>query len=174
MIDNPEQSARTDEDDAWNGHALVGPPGDKRCLKDDERPGSDDDPQAWFASHLEAAGGADYAVTFERDWRELVTDEHDFDLDKVARELADYTLVMEEASTVYYELAGFSKPNTAAVHVIEHAERRFAEQYADYLCRRIAAFDAENSWPVGRDEWIAIAEEWSEGAWDRYREARPA
>lgn len=134
----------TIQTDAWRGHALradyVKTEGDDEVTLVDarcgcgQRPGSDDDPQLWFAEHLKESGGEDYAVEFERTWRELVTDERgNLDEDKVARELSDYSVVMGEASKVYEELAGLSKPNTAAHHIIAGAEQKYREVHADLV-----------------------------------------
>jgi hypothetical protein len=112
----------------------------------------------------------DYMTEFDNFWRARVTDESGaLDVDKVARELFDYNVVMTEASSAYEELAGLSKPNSAAVHVIRMAQERFAEQYADYLCDAVADEDDED---LTRDMVITVAENWSPGAWDRFQDAR--
>jgi len=101
---------------------------------------------------------SDYMDSFNEFWRDLVTDEHgNLDEDKVARELFDYGVVMEEASTVFEELAGFSKPNTAAHHVITAANQRFGEIYAEQLLDELEPYDPEG---LTRDQLVAIAESW--------------
>lgn len=112
----------------------------------------------------------DYMVAFDDFWRELVTDDTGaLDVDKVARELADYASVMEEASKAYEELSGLSKPNSAAVHVIRLAEERFSERFADYL---IDAIHALGDGPYSPEDLLAVAEDWSEGSVERHAEYR--
>jgi hypothetical protein len=114
----------------------------------------------------------DYMVDFDRFWRPLVTDKYGaLDVEKIARELGDYRVVMNEVSTVYDELTNgrFSKPNTASGYIIERAHEVETEDFADMLCEAIADEDDED---LTRDKVIAIAESWSDGAWDRYSELR--
>lgn len=136
--------------DAWRGHYI-----DATYIRHDDNDielvsvrcagcpavcGGDDDPQSWFADHLKEVGGIDYAVEFERTWRQHVTDETgNLDEDRVARELFDYGVVMEQASQVYSELAGFSKPNTAAGYVIEYAQRQYDESRANLILHDLLA-----------------------------------
>jgi hypothetical protein len=79
----------------------------------------------------------DYLRDYRQFWAPLVENpDGTINRDKVARELADYQLVMVEASKVYDELTGgrLSKPNTAAHHVINFAnERAAADHAADLL-----------------------------------------
>lgn len=114
----------------------------------------------------------DYMATFNEFWRDLVTDESgQLDLDKVARELADYKMVLGEVPKVYDELTGgrLSKPHTAAHHVIAEANDRAADFYARELCER-ADEQAENPiiWQALRD----LAEEWQPGCWQEWLDAK--
>lgn len=61
----------------------------------------------------------DYMVKFDEFSRDLVTDPTtgELDVDRVARELFDYSNLMAAASEVYSHVAGLSKPNTDPVHV---------------------------------------------------------
>src|SRR4051794_23581120 len=82
----------------WDGHRLAGRAA-PHCVKELASPGPGEDPQAWFASHLAECGLPDYVVAFERDWRGDVGDgSGGLDVDKVARELFDYGVVMHEVS----------------------------------------------------------------------------
>ena len=94
---------------------------------------------------------SDYVKTYYNVWRDIVTDENgNLNFDQVMRELHDYSNLMEEASKVYYEVSGgmFSKPNTAARHVISkveedlnNQERDTAETCANFL-EQIGEYDA--------------------------------
>lgn len=109
----------------------------------------------------------DYMIEFDRDWRHLVTDEHgNLDVDKIARELSDFSRVMDNASRVYEELSGLSKPLTDPAYVLQGAEDRYAETYADYLCEHADSAGTEG---LSRERLIAIANEWAGGAWETYQ-----
>lgn len=155
--------------DAWKNHALaVSEP--VFCIKDGATPGPDDDPQAWFASHLEAEGCPDYVVEFERTWRGMVADGRGgLEVDKVAREFADYRNLLLEVPKVYDEMTGgrFSKPNTKAEYIIEAVDERAAEDFAERLCEEIGELEVSESVAVRLAE---IADSWSPGAWDRFEE----
>jgi hypothetical protein len=98
------------------------------------RPAADLHGTAWFSSHLQETGSADYLVGYWRDWADVVeAPDARLSRDQVARELHDYRVVMGEASKVYEELAGLSKPNTAAHHIITRAEERARETYVDLV-----------------------------------------
>jgi hypothetical protein len=137
---------------------------------------------AILTAALDCGGGAvtrkpsgssgSHMADFDLFWRPLVTDETGaLDVDKVARELADYAAVMGEVARVYDEITGgrFSKPNTAAQYIVSRVNEIAAETFADDLCERIADEDDED---ISRDSVIAIAEGWSPGAWDRFSELR--
>ena len=113
----------------------------------------------------------DYMITYRKYWRDIVEPGGVFNRDQIARELSDYSVVMEEASTVYSELAGLSKPNTAAVHILSAAEQRYAETYADFACDRAHDCDEEGK-PGAAEVLRELAEEWHEGAWKAYQEGR--
>jgi hypothetical protein len=114
----------------------------------------------------------DYMGHYEQFWAAIVAPDGVLDLDQVARELADYSVVMEEASKVYSELAGLSKPNTAAGHILAAAEERYAETYADFLCDR--AYIALECGDEAASELLReIAEEWHQGSWDEHVKHRP-
>jgi hypothetical protein len=93
---------------------------------------------AGYAAHLQELGAPDHIVHYWRFWAELVEMPWGGRIhrDALARELADYTTVMTEASAVYCELADLSKPNTAARHVIAGAEQRFAGRVRRLPVRR--------------------------------------
>lgn len=113
----------------------------------------------------------DYMVTYREFWAEIVEQDGVLDLDRVARELHDYRTVMREASKVYEELSGLSKPNTAARHILDAAERKYAETYADMACDRAHTCDGD-----GQHEAAAalreLAEEWHEGSVNAYQDGR--
>lgn len=113
----------------------------------------------------------DYMEHYRRYWADLVETDGQLDLDKVARELADYSVVAGCASTVFEELAGLSKPNTDPVHVLEAAARKYAETYADDLCDLAAVQDDKGNTVVA-DALRRIAEEWHPGSWAAYTEGR--
>lgn len=75
----------------------------------------------------------DYMKVYNEFWKGLVTDEQgNLDLDKVARELYDYHIVMGEVGEVYEHVTGgrLSKPNTAAHHVTSYADEYYAKIHA--------------------------------------------
>jgi hypothetical protein len=118
---------------------------------------------------------SDYMKTYREFWAPLVETNGVLDLDRVARELSDYRVVMEELSRAYDELTGgaLSKPNTAAAHVIDFTERRFAREYAELLCSR-AQEDYDNGEGEIGDAMRELAEEWCSGAWTEYEMHRAA
>jgi len=127
-------------------------------------PGETEEPPADQAS---AVPMPDYMVQYEAFWAPIVEPEGVLDRDQVARELSDYSVVMEEASKVYSELAGLSKPNTAAHYILSAAEERYAETYADFLCDR--AYAALEDGDEATSELLReIAEEWHAGSWDEH------
>ncbi len=124
----------------------------------------------------------DYEERYEETWRTIVENpDGTLNRDQVMRELFDFTTVMTEASKVYEELAGLTKPNTAAEHVLEGADRKYREQYADLLCERAYdllgdAVDPGDASTVERiaEAMKALAEEWHPGSWDEYLRGREA
>lgn len=165
-------------EDAWRGHSLRATytqdeHGDRHlagahCGGCDAHPGPDDSPQGWFAGHLEQVGAADYAIQFEQFWRNLITDNRgNLNEDKIARELSDYSDIMDEVSKVYSELAGLSKPNTAAHHILAGADTKYAANYASDLADLIPEEGG-----LTRDELIEIVEDWSAGAWAEHQRSQ--
>jgi hypothetical protein len=147
-----------------------------------EMPSLDDVFRAVLTAALACGGGAamrkpsessgGHMADFDLFWRPLVTDETGaLDVDRVARALADYAAVMGEVAMVYDQITRgrFSKPNTAAHHIVNRVNEIAAETFADDLCERIANEDDED---ISRDTVITIAEDWSAGAWDRFSELR--
>ena len=65
-----------------------------------------------------------YMQTYEDFWKELVETDDKLDLHKVARELSDYFMVLDNVSEVYCNVTGdrVSKPNTLAGAVIAEAD----------------------------------------------------
>jgi hypothetical protein len=115
----------------------------------------------------------DYAKAYREFWAQIVETNGKLDLDKVARELFDYSVAMTEVGKAYSELTGgaLSKLNTAAAYVIEYADQRYARQYADEVCDEAQGYyDEDNA--VAGDALKALAEGWHAGAWTEYTEAR--
>lgn len=84
----------------------------------------------------------DYEQTFEKFWRDLVTNpDGTLNEDQVKRELHDYANMMKEVSEVYDHVTGgrISKPNTLAFEVISEADEHMQfwideaarDEYAD-------------------------------------------
>jgi hypothetical protein len=135
-------------------------------------PGADEWGTAWLASHLESLGAPDYMVVYWRTWAGYVEAPNAaLSRDQVARELSDYEVVMGEASKVYEDLAGFSKPNTAAHHVIAAAEEKFAATYADLiLCDLLDVIEGDEN----RQAVIDYANELHAGAYAEHLAAKAA
>lgn len=90
----------------------------------------------------------DYQQTYADFWAPLVEQpDGQLDRDKVQRELHDYHHVMVQVSRVYSEISNFSKPNTAAVHVIQAVEDRI-----DLCCRERAIEELEQALEMDADE----------------------
>lgn len=108
----------------------------------------------------------DYAKDYTEFWQHLVENEDgSLNKDQVMRELFDYRLVMDNASEVYCELAGLSKPNTAAQHIIDGAERKFREYHAaDILNDLLDEMGTE----ADRQAVIDFANRMSPGAYERH------
>ncbi len=86
----------------------------------------------------------DYMQTFIKEWKEVVCDENgNLILDKVARELKDYSLLMECTSYVYCDIANLSKPFTNPIYILDainedikaSAEELVKERYQELLDR---------------------------------------
>lgn len=132
--------------------------------------------QSWsaagFAEHLKALGTPGYMIHYWDRWAEYV--ELPFwgiDRDAVARELSDYTVVMDNASLVYSELADLSKPNTAPQYILQGAEDRYAATYADFLCDAADGYAQDGAADIAQ-AMIELAETWHEGAWEEYKAGR--
>lgn len=113
----------------------------------------------------------DYMITYREFWAHIVELEGSLNFDQIARELHDYREMMCEVSKVYEELAGLSKPNTAAVHILDGAERRYAEIYADFACDQAQACTDQGKHEAA-EVLRAVAEEWREGSWQAHQESR--
>lgn len=146
-----------DDDSPWDILACT-------CLA---KVGADDDGRAWFASHIEALGAPDYMVGYWRHWSHIVEPTNGgIDRDAVARELFDYRMVLDEVPKVYDELAGLSKPHTAAHHVIAAAQERFDENQADLLLHDLLPkIDGDEN----RQSVISYAETLHPGAWEEHQ-----
>ncbi len=133
------------------------------------KPAAEDDGRSWFASHIEALGAPDYMVGYWQFWSVLVEKTaNGIDRDQVARELHDYNVVMAEASKVYDELAGLSKPNTAAHHVIDAARTKADEWHAELiLADLLPLVEGEGA----RQAVIDYAETLHPGAWEEHQRA---
>jgi hypothetical protein len=77
----------------------------------------------------------DYAKRYEEFWKEIVENpDGTLNKDQVMRELSDYSAVMHEVAIAYDSVTGkFSKPNTAAHHVISAVDERIAKAARDDL-----------------------------------------
>lgn len=92
-------------------------------------------------STIGARADEDYQRTYADFWAPLVEQpDGQLDRDKVMRELHDYHHVMDQVTQVYSEISGFSKPNTAAVHVIQAVEDR-----VERGCKESAAEELERA-----------------------------
>jgi len=70
-----------------------------------------------------------YKEKYDSFWKDIVEVNGVLDLDKVQRELSDYSFLLKEVPKVYMEVSGWqiSKANTHAFEVIE----TFKEQFED-------------------------------------------
>lgn len=78
----------------------------------------------------------DHMHAFYDHWADIVLDEHGrLDLDKVARELADFSHVLAEVPLVYDHVTGgrLSKPNYYAADVTSEADEHYAELHEPEL-----------------------------------------
>lgn len=126
----------------------------------------------WFSDHIAEAGAPDYTQTYWRHWDHVEAPHGVLDRDLVARELHDYTFVMEQVSTVYSELADLSKPNYHAHAILgvinDRQEQHYREFYVEQLCDRADEVDSAEV----RAELLRLAEEWSPGSVEQYRRDR--
>jgi len=136
---------------------------------EDRRPGA----RETLRRFLERVPEPAHMKVYREFWAPLIETSGKLDLDKVARELSDYRMVMEEVGKAYCELTGgaLSKPNTAAAHVIDFTERNFARQYADEVCDEAQGRYDEGDTAIG-DALRELAEGWHPGAWQDHAKAR--
>jgi len=128
---------------------------------------------AGFAAHLKDYGAPDYMVEYWVLWADIVEVPYgSLDREQVAKELSDYTMVMQGATTVYSELADFSKPHTRPSAVVEEADRRYRERYAYMLCERAWELSMEGDASQTVDLMVDLAEEWHQGIWEEYQRDR--
>ncbi|MBQ1047790.1 hypothetical protein KBX50_04710 [Micromonospora sp. C51] len=124
---------------------------------------------AWMTAAWYAPSHRDHEVEYREIWRQHVTDtEGRLDQAKVAEILAAYWQLLVSVPQVYQELAEISKPNAIAHHVIDAAERRWSEIYADHLCDEAHRL---NDGPV-RTALIELATEWHAPAWEEHLRGR--
>lgn len=130
----------------------------------------EEDSIASFGSHLKGLDAPDYMVAYWDGWADYVeAPTGRLSRDQVARELFDYGVVMGEASKVYEELAGFSKPNTAAHHVIAYATRQFNETQADLILHDLLPLmDSDDA----RQAVVDYANGLHEGAYEQHLAAK--
>lgn len=129
----------------------------------------DDNGMAWYADHIAALGASDYINEYWANWAGIVeAPTGQLSRDAVARELADYSVVMDQASQVYDDLTGgrISKPNTAARHVISEARDSFDEFAAHDL---IEALYADMETDADRKALVDYAESLHPGVLGAYQ-----
>lgn len=82
----------------------------------------------------------DVARVFQDFWAPLVCPDGTWDLGQVKRELYDYHAMIAEVTKVYDTLTcgRFTKPNTAAEHILSEVEERTQEAIRDALADRQA------------------------------------
>jgi hypothetical protein len=108
----------------------------------------------------------DYEKTYNDHWKRTVENEDGtLNKDQVMRELSDYTVVMDNASLVYSEIANLSKPNTAAHHVLAAADDLYAGHHADDALDQL--FDVMET-AADKQAVIDFANTLSAGAYERY------
>jgi hypothetical protein len=136
------------------------------------KPGDGDYGPYWFGTHLTELDAPDYMQTYWNTWTQVEAPTGRIDRDAVARELFDFTFVMEQVSTVYSELADLSKPNYHASAILgvihDRQEEHYREHYAERLCDRADEVDNADI----RAELLRLAEEWSPGSWAEYQHGR--
>lgn len=127
--------------------------------------------QALAATAVADPDEPDYLKHYRGFWAEFIEPDGILNRDQLARELSDYSAVMENASKVFEELANLSKPLTDARYIIEGAERKYAGNHAADICDAAEFHDAEGRSDVG-DALREVAEEMCPGAWKEHAEAR--
>lgn len=124
---------------------------------------------AAFGRHAQDVGAPDYMVRYWGFWASIVeAPTGQLNRDAIARELADYEVVMEGASQVYSELAGLSKPNTAPGWIISGAEEKFREAHADLILHDLLPEIEDEE---AKKAIIAFAESLHEGAWEQHQQS---
>lgn len=70
-----------------------------------------------------------YEELYENFWKSIIENEDGTtNIDQVKRELADYSDLMKNVTTVYSELAGLSKPNTDPIYIIERVNETMIDK----------------------------------------------
>jgi hypothetical protein len=75
----------------------------------------------------------DYKETYRKFWKALVETDGKLDLDKVMRELHDYSFLLDQVPKVYDHVSGISKPNTHAFEVINRHDIKRQEDIDEAL-----------------------------------------
>lgn len=71
---------------------------------------------------------AEHEVIYQSFWKKIVAPDGRIVMDQVKKELADYKVLLEEVPKVYDELAGLSKPHTAADVIISRVNDRMIDK----------------------------------------------
>lgn len=125
-----------------------------------------------FAVHLSDLDAPDYMVKYWACWADHVEVPFgQLDRDAVARELSDFSMVMDCASAVFNELADLSKPHTRPDVILAENERRMAENYALMLCGQ-AYERLEEGELRAAIAMIQVADGWHPGAWRSFADDR--
>jgi hypothetical protein len=126
---------------------------------------------AGFSAHLAELGAPDHMQEYWRFWAGIVeVSQGALDREQVAKELADYSQLMENVTEVYSELAGLSKPNTAPVYIIQGAQNSIRESHAYELAERAWYLDQDGQ-ETAAQELRDVAEEWHEGVTEEVEES---
>ena len=71
----------------------------------------------------------DYQVVYENFWKEIVEDENGIvNMDQVARELADFRVMIDNVPRIYEEISGLSKPLTDPKYILAALEERYVRR----------------------------------------------
>jgi hypothetical protein len=152
------QTGLPDEPGPWNADVEILNCQDCGWVSTDQSHGG-----AGFAAHLEELGAPDHIVEYFRFWAGIVeTPFGELNREQVAKELFDYSQLMENASRVYDDLAGLSKPNTDPGYIIAGAERKYRESHAYELAER-AWYLEQDAQETAAEELRRVAEGWHEG-----------
>jgi hypothetical protein len=126
----------------------------------------------WMAGHLTEQGAPDYMQGYWKTWAHVEAPDGAISRDAVARELSDFSFIMEQVSTVYSELADLSKPNYHAHAILgvihERQEEHYRQHYAERLCDQAEEVDSDDV----RAELLRLAEEWSPGSVAEYQRGK--